>query len=37
MEAVDYSLKHIIDNLEILTNNETEENSFKTLALMWSD
>ena len=37
MEAVDYSLKHIIDNLEILTNNETEENSFKTLALMWND
>lgn len=37
IEAVDYSLKHIIDNLEILTNNEIEENSFRTLALMWSD
>lgn len=37
MEAVDYSLKHIIDNIEILTNNEMEENSFQTLAVMWND
>lgn len=37
MDAVDNSLKHIIDNLEILTNSEVEENSFKTLAVLWSD
>ena len=37
MEAVDHSLKHIIDNLEILTNNEVEENSFQTLAILWSE
>ncbi|MDE6314673.1 MAG: hypothetical protein K2M46_13840 [Lachnospiraceae bacterium] len=35
--AVDASLSHIIDNLEILAENETEEHSFKTIALMWNE
>lgn len=37
MTMVDTSLKHIIDNIEILANNETEENSFRTLAILWND
>lgn len=37
MAAVDASLKHIIDNIEILANNEGEENSFQTIAILWND
>lgn len=37
LEAVDTSLSHIIDKLEILVQNETEENSFKTIAMVWND
>ena len=37
VQAVDSSLSHIISNLEVFVQNEIEENSFKTLALMWDE
>lgn len=37
IEAVDTSLSHIIDKLEILVENPVEENSFKTIAMLWND
>jgi len=37
IHSVDSSLSNIISNLEVYVLNEAEENSFKTLALLWED
>ena len=37
IRAVDDSLRSVLKNMEILSLNEVEENSFKQLALLWED
>ena len=37
VKAVDSSLSHIIHNLDVFVKDEIEENSFKTLALLWDE
>mgnify|MGYP000008915984 FL=1 len=37
INSVDSSLSGVINNLSVLSLNEVEENSFKTIALVWED
>jgi hypothetical protein len=37
IQAVDQGLASVISKIEVLVLNEIEENSFRTLALMWED